>query len=49
MPIIFALIADTEKEIGHSPSNQTLKDIVVNKVLPKLPADDHKRTLTMKE
>jgi vesicle-associated membrane protein 7 len=49
MPIIFALIADTEREIGSAPSNQPLRDIIVNKVLPKLPADDHKRTLTMKD
>jgi hypothetical protein len=49
MPILFGLISDAEKDLGSSPTNQPLKDIIVNKILPKLPADNHKRTLTMKD
>ncbi|KAL0490066.1 vesicle-associated membrane protein 7 [Acrasis kona] len=49
MPITFALVAESSHELGHYPSNNVLKDIIVSKVLPKIQNEDHKRTLLMND
>jgi hypothetical protein len=51
MPIVFSLIADSENNnLGaHPANNKVMTDTIITKILPKLPQDNHKRTLTQKE
>jgi vesicle-associated membrane protein 7 len=51
MPIVFSLIADSENNnLGaHPANNKVMTDTIITKILPKLPQDNHKRTLTQKD
>lgn len=51
MVIVFALIADSDNNnLGaHPANNKVMTDTIITKILPKLPQDNHKRTLTQKE
>ncbi|KAL0484076.1 vesicle-associated membrane protein [Acrasis kona] len=51
MPIVFSLIADSENNnLGaHPANNKVMTDTIIAKILPKLPQDNHKRTLTQKD
>jgi vesicle-associated membrane protein 7 len=50
MPIVLGLvIVDGELKAEYPSGKEKLRDVIVEKVLPKLAPSDHKRTLTQKE
>lgn len=52
MTIICGLIAQGSERVGEyvgSSSAKKIGDVIVQKILPKLPASNHKKTLTQKE
>lgn len=49
MPIIQGLIAEGNQLKGEYGGNEKLREAIMDKILPKLPKNNHKRTLTQKD